>query len=145
MDAVPTSAAFVDELVRINRKMRNMFDDRARAQGLTLPRARLLLHLARHGAATQSELAQALEIEQPTMVKLVDGLEAKGLVKRCTVEGDRRAKRIELTDAAQEGASNILHFVSELREQVLEGVDEADLLTATRVLKRISRNMGVPA
>ncbi|MBE7184219.1 MAG: MarR family transcriptional regulator [Methylobacterium mesophilicum] len=145
MGAVPTSAAFVDELVRINRKMRNLFDDRARAQGLTLPRARLLLHLARNGAATQSELAGALEIEQPTMVKLVDGLEAKGLVRRCPVEGDRRAKRIELTDAAQAGANSILDFVAELREQVLEGVDEADLLAATRVLKRISRNMGVPA
>ena len=39
-------ALFVDHLVKVNRKMRTLFDARVKELGLTLSRARLLLALA---------------------------------------------------------------------------------------------------
>lgn len=119
-----------------------MFDARVKSQGLTLARARLLMHLAKEEGATQTELAQALEVEQPSMVTLIDALEKKGFVTRRAVTGDRRARGIFLTDGARREAETILEFANELREQVLMGVDENDLAVATRVLGQVARNIG---
>ena len=126
----------------MNRKLRTLFDARARSQGLTLARARLLLQLAREDGPTQTALAEALEIEQPTLVRLIDGLEKNGLVQRHGVAGDRRARRIFLTAEARKQAGDILRFTTDLRAQVLEGIDDEELARATRVLETVARNIG---
>lgn len=145
MDIANSRTAFVDQLTKVNRKMRTLFDARVRSQGLTLARARLLMQLAKEEGATQSELAQVLEVEQPSMVSLIDALEKKGMVVRRAVEGDRRAKGIFLTDTARREADTILAYADELREQVLVGVDLEDLKVATRVLRQVARNIGAAA
>ncbi|MFC7555079.1 MarR family winged helix-turn-helix transcriptional regulator [Pseudoroseomonas wenyumeiae] len=71
-------AGFLTELSVTGRKMRTLFDGLVRQQGLNLSRARLLLQLARNEAITQSELAARLELEHPTIVRLLDGLEKQG-------------------------------------------------------------------
>lgn len=133
--------AFVDELVKVNRKLRTHFNARAKSHGLTHARARLILHLAKFGSATQSELAEAMDVEQPTMVRLVDGLEKSGLLRREMVPNDRRAKRIVLTEAASTQADGVLAFSNELRNELLEGIDEDDLLAAARVLHAIAEKI----
>ncbi|WP_442579082.1 MarR family winged helix-turn-helix transcriptional regulator [Mesorhizobium sp. ASY16-5R] len=136
---------FVDELTKVNRKLRAMFDARVKTQGLTLARARLLMHLAKQEGTTQSELAELLQVEQPSMVGLIDAMEKKGFVIRRAVEGDRRSKGIFLTEAARREADTILAYADELRQQVMVGIDEAELEIATRVLKQVARNIGAAA
>jgi len=142
MESQASKNAFVDEMTKVNRKLRTLFDARVREHGLTLARARLLLHLAKNEGATQTELAAALEVEQPSMVTLIDALERKGLVLRREVEGDRRAKRIFLTEAARREADTLLEFANDLRAQVLVGIGGEDLEVATRVLRQVARNIG---
>lgn len=142
MNAVAMRAAFVDELSKANRKLRTLFDARVRTYGLTLSRARLLMHLANADGATQTELADALEVEQPSIVGLIDALEKKGLIERRVVEGDRRSRAIFLTEAARREADEILAFACALRRQVLKDVDEKDLKIATCVLQQVTRNIG---
>lgn len=142
MDAVTCQTAFMDELTKVSRKMRTLFDARVREQGLTLARARILLLLAKQDGLTQSQLAEALEVEQPSVVSLIDALEKNGLVLRGAVEGDRRAKAIHLTDKAREQADNLLTYIAELRRQVLGGVEKSDLSAATRVLQQVSGKIG---
>lgn len=132
---------FVDRLVKVNRKMRTMFDARAKAQGLTLSRARLVMALAREDGQTQTQLAQALEVEQPSIVGLVDALEKKGLVERRAEDPDRRAKRVHLTDAAHDEAVAFLAYAETLRAEILEGVPPDDIEIATRVLDRVLTNI----
>ncbi|WP_052958131.1 MarR family transcriptional regulator [Aquamicrobium sp. LC103] len=122
--------------------MRTLFDARVKQHGLTLARAKVLLHLAREEGVTQSELACALEVEQPSMVGLIDGLEKKGFVTRRMVERDRRAKGIFLTEAARSETDAILEYADDLRDQILEGIPEEDVMVAARVLERVARNIG---
>lgn len=142
MTATALRTAFADELAKASRKLRTLFDARVRTHGLTLSRARLLMHLANTEGATQTELADALEIEQPSIVGLLDALEKMGFIERRAVEGDRRARAIYLTDAARSEAGQILGFACELRKQVLKGVEEKDLKIATRVLMQVTQNIG---
>ncbi|MBT1155512.1 MarR family transcriptional regulator [Aminobacter anthyllidis] len=145
MSADELKSAFFDELLKVNRKLRTMFDARVKKRGLTLARARLMMQIAECEGKTQAELAEQMHIEQPSLVGLIDGLEKKGLVVRCTTDDDRRAKRIFLTPIARREADSMIAYVAELRGQVLAGVDDADIESATRVLAILSRNIGEAA
>jgi MarR family transcriptional regulator for hemolysin len=143
MDSPELQAAFTAELAAANRKLRALVDERARDMGLTLSRARLLMQLAKADGPIQSDLAGLLDIEQPTLVRLLDGLERTGMIERRPVEGDRRARRVFLTPAARAQAEDILAFLTELRADILDGVGREELEIALRVLSRMSRNISV--
>ncbi len=141
MDLTQLQAAFTGELAAVNRKLRALVDDRARDMGLTLSRARLLMELAKADGPIQSDLAGLLDIEQPTLVRLLDGLERNGMIERRAVEGDRRARRVFLTETARAQAQDILDFLTELRAGILLGIAPEELETALDVLRRTSRNI----
>jgi MarR family transcriptional regulator for hemolysin len=141
MTMSPAKAAFSEELWKISRKMRTLFDARVRAKGLTLARARALILLGKKDCMTQTELADALEIEGPTLVPLLDSLEKQGLSERQPVDGDRRAKQIALTAAGQEQAAYVDALVKEFRSDVLKDVSEDDLKAAIRVFHAMGRNI----
>lgn len=140
MDTRPPSA-FLSELSKVNRKLRTMFDARVKQEGLTLTRARLLLHLSREEGITQRELAEILEIEQPSVVTLLDALEKTGFVTREMIKGDRRARSICLTEMARREIVKIQQHGDLLSEQVLADITEADIEVALRVLTQMSRNI----
>ena len=137
--------AFLEELSITSRKLRTLFDARVRAKGLTLARARTLIHLAKKDGMTQTELAEILEVEGPTLVRLLDGLEKQGLTERRPVDGDRRAKQIALTEAGRKLAADVTLLGDELREEVLTTVSEADLIAATRAFRAIAQKIATVA
>ncbi|KRE23858.1 hypothetical protein ASE66_00865 [Bosea sp. Root483D1] len=141
MDSAELQAAFTAELAAANRKLRALVDERARDMGLTLSRARLLMQLAKVDGPIQSDLAGLLDIEQPTLVRLLDGLERTGMIERRAAPGDRRARRVFLTPAARAQAEDILAFLTELRADILDGVGREELEIALRVLTRMSKNI----
>ncbi|WP_089174402.1 MarR family transcriptional regulator [Bosea sp. AS-1] len=141
MNLTDLQAAFTAELAAVNRKLRALVDERARGMGLTLARARLLMELAREDGLIQSDLAGLLEIEQPTLVRLLDGLERNGMIERRAVEGDRRARQVFLTPMARAQAEDILAFLAELRADILQGIAPQELELALSVLRRTSRNI----
>lgn len=141
MNSPELQAAFTAELASANRKLRALVDERARDMGLTLSRARLLMQLAKADGPIQTDLAELLDIEQPTLVRLLDGLERTGMIERRAAPGDRRARRVFLTPAARAQAEDILAFLTELRADILDGVDREELEIALRVLSRMSRNI----
>ncbi|KAB2704625.1 MULTISPECIES: MarR family winged helix-turn-helix transcriptional regulator [Brucella] len=134
-------AAFTMELSTAARKMRNLFDSRVRERGLTLARARVLLLLAQQRDWNQRELADALEIEHPSVVRLLDGLEKQGLIYRAAVESDRRAKRIELTGEAQAQVRELQEITRNIRSELLQKFDPKSLETALTVLQEISQTV----
>jgi DNA-binding HxlR family transcriptional regulator len=86
-----------DEMSAFNRRLRACFDMRSQETGLTLTRARVLFALSRRGSLNQKELAQELEIETPTLVRILDGMEKQQLIERRMGGSDRRVKEIHVT------------------------------------------------
>lgn len=134
-------SAYLQELSVLVRKLRTLFDARASALGLTFARARVFLHMARLERPTQSELAEALEVERPTMARLLDGMEKAGLVTRELCKDDRRARRIVLTQAAEAPSRALLDVSERLRSEVLNGVSPEDLAVARRVALTMLSNL----
>ncbi|ABC24276.1 MarR family winged helix-turn-helix transcriptional regulator [Rhodospirillum rubrum] len=140
-DSVPgLNAAFTFELSTAGRKMRRLFDGVVREHGLTLSRARALLLLSGHRTWTQAELADALDVEPPSVVRLLDGLERQGMISRSAVEGDRRAKHIELTEPARVQIGHMEEISATVRSRLLEGIDPEDLKIALAVLRQVVSN-----
>ena len=82
------------EIVRaIEAELANQNLDLSFTQFLILKKAHLL------GAVSATELAHAVELDGGAMTRQLDQLERKGFLRRTPHEQDRRALRIELTDA----------------------------------------------
>ena len=135
----------LEDTARVSRKVRTLFDAKVREQGLTLARARTLLRIARGDAANQKELAEDLEIETATLVRIIDGLEAQGLIERHEVEGDRRAKQVVLTreGAALAGAVDLM--AAKVGKEVLEGIPRHELQSAHSILCKMALNVETAA
>jgi MarR family transcriptional regulator, transcriptional regulator for hemolysin len=82
----------------VARLMRTVFDRRVKALGLTRPQWLALVRLQRRPGASQSELADMMEIEKAPAGKIVDRMEEKGWVVRRPDPTDRRINRIHLTE-----------------------------------------------
>ncbi len=132
----------LEELTFLTRRMRTVFDARAREHGLTLARARLLLRLKRTGCGdTQKALAEELEVEAPTLVRLLDGLQETGAIRRVAVDGDRRAKGIELTEQGIAQAGDIEETLVHFRADMVKGVLSEDLEVTLRVIRQMQKNL----
>lgn len=106
----------------VARLMRTTYDRRVRELGLTRSQWWVLTLLFRNDGVTQSELAELLEIEKPTLGRLLDRLEAKGWVRREHDSRDRRAWRVHLTDAVEPAMRKLRKVASELRSDALAGL-----------------------
>ena len=69
--------------------------------GLTAPRASVLSVLVFRGPVTMSALAEAEQVRRPTITRLVDGLERRGLVRRVHDPADGRIQLVEATAAGK--------------------------------------------
>ena len=81
-------------LADVSRLMRREFAQRmgGRLSSLTFAQARALVHLSRSEGLRQIELANLLEVQPITLARLIDQLDARGLVERRADPDDRRAR-----------------------------------------------------
>ena len=90
-------------LYDVARHMRTYADQMARAHGMTRAQWVILARLERQPDLSQNELAALAEVTPMTIARLIDRLEALGLVKRCVDPKDRRIWRAAI-DAASSAA-----------------------------------------
>src|ERR1043165_4104286 len=99
----PLITDFGFRVSRIARRLRQAIDAELSSFGLTEATWRPLAYVGRLGAGVrQKELAAALGIEGPSLVRLLDSLERRGLIERREDESDRRARGIYLTQAGHD-------------------------------------------
>lgn len=132
------TSGFLEALTTASRKIRTAFNQQVTAHGLTYPRARTLLRLSKRQDMTQSELACELELEQATMVRILDRMEEHGLVERHPDPNDRRAKLIVLTALGQEQADFVKAIGQGLRRQLFAGIDGDELTSSIALLEQLA-------
>ncbi|WP_102958726.1 MarR family winged helix-turn-helix transcriptional regulator [Mangrovicella endophytica] len=141
MHADVARAEFMETLTGVGRRIRTAFNARVVAHGLTYARARTLFCLSRLGRLTQSELAAELELENATVVRLLDGMEKLHLISRLPVENDRRAKHVVLTKHGQAQADIVATIAAELRDEIIGDIATADLRGAAAVLRTLAKRL----
>jgi len=125
----------------VARLLRTSFDRRVKQFGLTRSQWWVLTFLFRHDGVTQSELAETLEIEKPTLGRLIDRLEAKGWVRREPDAHDRRAWRVHLTDETEPAMKTMRAIAAEVRRDALAGLSAAERERFVDTLLMIKANL----
>ncbi len=103
------------------------------------PAAALLWVRRLGGGVRQVTLAGHVGIEGTSLVRLLDQLNALGLLTRRDDPDDRRANTIWLTPQGERLAERIELSLAELRGRVLHGVSDADVAATLRVFDVLSR------
>lgn len=93
------------------------------------------------GTAGVTELAKAADLNPGAMTRLLDKLEARGLVERVADPADRRALRLHLTPLGTEIWRDVDQCGQRVRERALQGMDEATRVHLTRLLEQVRDNL----
>ena len=125
----------------VARLMRTAYDRRIRKLGLTRAQWWVLTHLYRSNGVTQTELAETLEIEKPTLGRLLDRLQAKGWVRREHDAADRRVWRVHLTDEVEPALRTMRRIAAELRRDALTGIGAPERERFVDTLLAIKENL----
>lgn len=128
-------------MAAFNRRLRSFLDARVSARGLTLARARALFVLSRRGPLKQNELAEELDIETPTLVRLLDAMEKQNLIERRSDEIDRRAKRIHMTTEGLNLFEDVHIQINTMRAEIALDISTDDIHAALQVVRRLSANL----
>ncbi|HEY4941780.1 MAG TPA: MarR family transcriptional regulator [Rhizomicrobium sp.] len=126
----------------VARTLRTRFDQKARAtHAMTRAQWVILSRLERQPGMSQNEMAAICEVEPITVARLIDRLEARGLVERRADPSDRRIRRLHLLPAAQP----ILETINDAREtmnaRITAGLDDATRNTLIDALLTIKENL----
>jgi MarR family transcriptional regulator for hemolysin len=125
----------------VARLIKTRADQRARTHGMTRAQWVILSRLERQPGQTQNELAAIVEVEPITIARLVDRLEASGLVERRADPSDRRVWRLHLTAAAEPALRELKKHKAELRDEVTQGVAKAELDQLIDGLLKLKANL----
>ena len=109
----------------VARQIRTRFDQRAREHGATRAQWTILARLERKPGLSQNELAAVLEVEPITVARLVDKLEARGLVERRADPNDRRIWRLHNLPSARPIVEKITRYREAINAELTEGMDDS--------------------
>jgi MarR family transcriptional regulator for hemolysin len=132
--------AFTHALLTTGRHWRRAANRVAEAHGLTDATAHPLIIIGRMaGEPRQNALAEAVGIEGPSLVRLLDQLADAGLVVRREDPSDRRAKVLGLTHRGRQVFEQIEAELSTLRAHVFAEIDSEDVEASLRVFAALHR------
>jgi MarR family transcriptional regulator for hemolysin len=130
---------------RISRRLRQLVDSELAAYGLTQATWRPLAYVGRLGAGVrQSELAAALGLEGPSLVRLLDNLERRGLIERREHKSDRRVRGIHLTPSGRELQRRVTSISDGVQQRLLAAASPGDLAACGRLFSLIEKALEQP-
>ena len=127
----------------VARLLRRRFEQRLRTLGTGLTRAQcaVLIHMARKQGINQTCLAQSLDIEPITLVRLLDRLQERRLVARKPDPKDRRAYIPELTAKSKPVLELIYGLAESVYGEAQAGLAKSDISRLLGNLQAIKANL----
>ncbi len=139
MEANSSTLDFV--LHDVARLLRKRFEQNARGSGLTRSQWQVLTYLAQNEGINQSGLAELLDVEPITLCRIVDKLQAFGLIVRHPHPSDRRVWILHLTPAAHPKLIQVRELGDMTRSEALAGVSDANRLHLLETLQALKLNL----
>src|SRR5258708_3573062 len=118
----PTLGFILHDVARFLRKR---FEQNAKGLGLTRSQWQVLAFLAPNEGIHQGGLAEILEIEAITLVRILDKLEVRGFIERRQHPTDRRIWLLYLTEAAHPVLARMREVGEVTRAEALSGIPDA--------------------
>lgn len=112
---------------RLAMTMRVAFERELASHGVTVQQWSILIACFREQAQTPMELAKVLDIDGSAVTRLLDRLEAKGLLVRRFDTSDRRSIQVELTPAGRDLAPKLIPISKSINKKFLKGLTDKEV------------------
>lgn len=129
-------------MVITNRAMRRGMEAELASEGITLRQWEVLAWLTLENGMAQSELADRLGIEAPTLAGILDRMERDGWVERQACQHDRRKKRLRATAKADAVWQHMAECAYRMRAKATAGISPDELSQLKSICERIRANLG---
>jgi MarR family transcriptional regulator for hemolysin len=127
----------VAQLVESSRLLRNYIDHRAKDRGTTRAQWIVLFRLREQEGLSQVDLAEVLELQPISLVRLLDRLVEHGLLERRHDPRDRRANRLFLTASGRQLVDDLDSLRDSIATDVLKDVPAEEIETSLKTLRDI--------
>ncbi len=111
--------------------------------GLRLAHVGVLKAIFRADGLTQRELGDALGMFPSNLVRLIDELEEKGLLRRGKSKEDRRPYTLQLTEKGQGVALQLINLTSAHQDRICTSLAPAERQELSRLLQKIATEQGL--
>jgi DNA-binding MarR family transcriptional regulator len=128
------------QLINVMLQMRREVDRRMVQHDITDAQWKPLWMLKLGRASNAIELAREMDIDAGAVTRMVDRLEAKGLIERARSEADRRVVHLRLTAAGEAVAKKVPFVLASVNNDFLRGFTEAEWKQLRRLLSRMADN-----
>ncbi|MCY1410753.1 Transcriptional regulator SlyA [compost metagenome] len=134
----PTVGFLMHDVARL---MRKRFEQRARNLDLTRSQWQVLAKLALNEGIHQKGLADMLEIESITLVRLLDKMQERGLIERRRHPTDRRLSLLFLTPAARPVLEVMRGLGEQTRREAMADFTGAETEQMLKMLTRMREQL----
>jgi MarR family transcriptional regulator for hemolysin len=131
----------IAQLVESSRLLRNYIDHRAKTRGTTRAQWIVLFRLRQQEGLSQVDLADVLELQPISLVRLLDRLVEHALLERRPDPKDRRANRLFLTRAGRQLVDDLDSLRDAIAIDVLQEIPEAAIGTSLKTLQDIKERI----
>ena len=138
--ADPVTAAFTRRFTRLMNLLRRELSARMGEYGLTDAQWRPLWLLHTGQARSALELSRLLVVDAGATTRMLDRLEAKGLLARTRSAADRRVVEITVTDAGRAAIAPVPRLLGDLNQDLLAGLGPDDTAELFRLIDHLIAN-----
>jgi MarR family transcriptional regulator, transcriptional regulator for hemolysin len=131
----------VTQLIESSRFLRNYIDHRAKSRGTTRAQWIVLFRLREQEGLSQVDLADVLELQPISLVRLLDRLVEHGLVERRSDPKDRRTNRLFLTASGRQLANDLDSLRDAIATDVLQEVPATAVETSLKTLRNVKERI----
>lgn len=127
----------VAQLVESSRLLRNFIDHRAKGRGTTRAQWIVLFRLREKEGLSQVDLADVLELQPISLVRLLDRLVEHGLLERRHDPKDRRANRLFLTRSGRQLVDDLDSLRDSIASDVMQELSREQIQSSLGALRAI--------
>jgi DNA-binding MarR family transcriptional regulator len=131
----------VAQLVESSRLLRNYIDHRAKGRGTTRAQWIVLFRLRQQEGLSQVDLADVLELQPISLVRLLDRLVEHGLLERRHDPKDRRANRLFLTASGRQLVDELDSLRDSIASDVTHDIPDETIETSLQALRDIKERI----
>jgi MarR family transcriptional regulator for hemolysin len=132
---------FVAQLVESSRLLRNYIEHRAKSRGTTRAQWIVLYRLRQQEGLSQVDLADVLELQPISLVRLLDRLVEHGLLERRHDPKDRRANRLFLTASGRQLVDDLDSLRDSIAAEVLQDAPAVAVETSLETLRAVKERI----
>lgn len=124
-------------LARASHRISAEFHVEVRNAGLTVTEWRVLASLAGSDGETVGTLAALAVTKQPTLSKVLPGLETQGYIRLTTARSDRRQTVVRITPKGEKFISGLCDKAMEHQHRILSTLDDDHAERLVKMLRAI--------